>query len=69
MQIYSLIADGAASNQIFGILWNSLNKVSLAVNKAALRCAYEHGSKRKRKCHLNFSEVRSLQRCIHIILR
>ncbi len=36
------------------------------LNKAALRCAYEHGGKRKRKCHLKFSEESSLQILIHI---
>ncbi len=39
-----------------------------AVNKAALHCANEHRGKRKRKrkCHLKFSEESSLQILIHI---
>ncbi len=34
--------------------------------EAALRCAYELRGKRKRKCHLKFSEESSLQVLIHM---
>ncbi len=59
MQIHSMTADGACG-------LNCSAPLVTAVNKAALRCAYEHGGKRKRKCHLKFSEESSLQILIHI---
>ncbi len=52
-----MTADGAC-----GLNFNV--PLVIAVNKAALRY-YEHGGKRKRKCHLKFSEESSLQILIH----
>ncbi len=40
--------------------------IYIYINTAALHCSYEHGGKRKRKCHLKFSEEGSLQIHVHI---
>ncbi len=58
------------ANSLYDSRWRLWPQFSVplvtAVNKAALRCAYEHGGKRKGKCHLKFSEESSLQILIHI---
>ncbi len=55
------------ANSLYASRWPQFSVPFVtAVNKAALCCAYEHGGKRKRKCHLKFSEESSLQILIHI---
>ncbi len=54
------------ANSLYGSRWRFSVPLVTALNKAVMRCAYEHRDKRNRKCHLTFSEESSLQILIHI---